>query len=155
VSYQPRTVDLSTIEYFAAAFIFGWGFWILSWGPGEAVSAAAFDFFRNWILLMDIGPPWRVIGITGMIAGLLYAVAICINGRGMYWTPIVRGTSCILAVIFLVNLSASVFQIQPSSTAVYTYGSLSVIYFSIFMANLRRLAHSLELIWERFYGMVA
>lgn len=151
--YPQKTIRLSTVEYYAAGFIFGFGLWVLSWGPDGSVSALAFSSLRASIESIGFGPPFRVLGLLGVSSGALYALGIKINGRGLMWTPIVRGMSCVLAVVFLVNLSLAISQIQPSSTGVYVYMSLAVGYTSLFIANLERFAQSLELIWGRLRGV--
>lgn len=100
-----------------------------------------------------LGPPWRSLGLSGIAVGTIYAIAIQINGRGMMWTPIARGTSCIAAVVFLMNLSVTIMHQQPSSTGVYIYMAMAVGYSLLFILNLDRFAISLELIWERIRGV--
>ncbi|MEJ6397049.1 hypothetical protein [Yoonia sp. 208BN28-4] len=149
--YAARVVPLSVIEYFAAAFIACFGLWVLLWGPDAALSAHAFDELTQ--SAARFGPAWRVIGGGGLLVGAVYGLAIKINGRGAAWTPIVRGVSCVFAVAFLMNLVVSIAQQQPSSTGVYSYGFLTVAYAGLFVANLNRFAHALELIWGRIRGL--
>lgn len=152
-SPDPHFVRLATIEYFAAAAVFGWGLWLLVWGSDSAISSAAFAYLRASVEGWGLGPAWRVLGLLGMASGVLYGVAIKINGAGMMWTPIVRGTTCVGAAIFYVNLVYSIMQVQPSSTGVYSYATISVFYACLFVANLDRFAVSLVLIWERLRGL--
>lgn len=152
-SPDPHFVRLATIEYFAAAAVFGWGLWLLVWGSDSAISSAAFAYLRASVEGWGFGPAWRVLGLLGMASGVLYAIAVKINGAGMMWTPIVRGTTCVGAVIFYANLVYSIMQVQPSSTGVYSYATISVFYACLFVANLDRFAVSLVLIWERLRGL--
>ena len=148
-----RMVSLAWIEYFAACGIFSWGFWTYSWGPDEALSAAAFDGLRASVTSWGLGPAWVVLGLAGMILGAAYACAVKVNGHGMYWTPLVRGASCISAVVFLAHLAISIVGNQPSSTGVFTYSFIAIVYFAIFLANLDRIATSSRLIWRHFRGV--
>ena len=141
-------VHLSTIEYCAAGAMFGWGLWILLWGPGAALSAPAFDILRQSVAPF---PAYRIYGGGAAIVGTLYAVAVTINGSAMYWTPAARVISCLVAVLFLANLTVAIFAAQPSSTGVYTYGTLAILYFALLCANLNRLAVSIDMIWSRVH----
>lgn len=153
-SPDPRLFRLSTAEYIAASAVFGWGLWLLYWGAdGGSISSLAFDYLRSNVESWGLGPAWRVIGVLGMAVGLFYAVAIKINGAGMMWTPIVRGTACVATVVFFANLSYSINQVQPSSTGVFSYAFISGLYAALFVANLDRFAMSLVLIWERLRGL--
>lgn len=149
----PRTITIASADYLAALYIFGLSLWILSWGPDQALSASTFDTLRHNTVSWGLGPPWRPVGIAGMVVSLSYAAAININGRGMYWTPIVRGMACLLAVLFLSNLSLSIAATQPSSTGVFSYMFAALAYSMLFILNLGRFAQSLELIWERVRGV--
>ncbi|WP_146592313.1 hypothetical protein [Puniceibacterium confluentis] len=146
MSSNKAFVHLSTIEYAAAGGIFGWGLWILAWGPGAALSAPAFDALRA---MAQPWPPFRVYGAGSVLIGALYTVAIAINGRGMYWTPAVRLLCCLFAILFLANLTAAIALVQPSSTGVYTYGALTVLYTALLCANLNRFSLSVHMIWGR------
>lgn len=149
----PKMIRLSSVEYFAAALIFGWGLWVLAWGPNAAISAAAFDILRASVEHWGLGPPWRTLGLSSMFVGAIYGLAITINGHGMMWTPIARGSSCVAAVVFLVNLSVTIMQQQPSSTGVLIYMGIAIGYAILFILNLDRFAMSLELIWGRIRGL--
>ncbi|MGY9046054.1 hypothetical protein P775_14295 [Puniceibacterium antarcticum] len=139
-------VNLSTIEYCAASGVLGWGLWILVWGPNAALSAPAFDSLRAMVAPW---PAYRAYGAGAVMLGAFYAVAIAVNGRQMYWTPTVRLLSCLLAVLFLSNLALALALEQPSSTGVYTYGALAILYSALLCANLNRFALSAHMIWSR------
>lgn len=152
-SSNGRYIKLSTVEYCAAAAVIGFGLWVLFWGPDASLSAAAFAELRSNVNALGLGKPYRTVGLSAIIIGALYAVAIKINGDGMYWTPIVRGGACVLVVIFLANLSWSIDKIQQSSTGVFVYGILAAAFFGLFLANLDRIAHALILIGRHIRGI--
>ena len=142
---------MAAVEYFAAGAVLVWGVWVLAWGPGAALSSAAFETLRA--NAGAFGPPWRVVGLGGVIVGAIYGMAIYINGRGRYWTPFVRGLASISVVIFLGNLSISIGQQQGSNTGVVTYALAAAGYFGLFLTNLDRFAQAILLLWERVRGV--
>lgn len=148
-----RMISLAVIEYFAAAGIALWGLWVLYWGTGGAISSAAFDDLRASVEGWGIGPAWRVMGLGGILLGFIYASGVAVNGRGMYWTPLARGGSCLTAVVFLAHLSVSIYNGQESSTGVFTYAFIGVVYVAIFLSNLDRIAQSALMIGRKLRGI--
>lgn len=147
-SHPPiRMIKTSSLEYTGALFLIVFGIWVLSWGPDGAISSAAFDTLRASFAKWDFGKPFRVAGLLAVFVGLFYVVAININGRGMMWTPIVRGTACVFAVSFFLNVSFNIYSSQHSSTGVITYAALSYAYAALFVLNLDRFVLALEIIW--------
>lgn len=139
------TIRLSTIEHWAAAFTTLWGLWVLSWGPGQAIGAAAFADLRASISVFG-GQPWQVVGLGGLLIGTIWNVAIYINGRGIMWTPIVRCFAASLNVLFFAHVARSIILAQPSSTGVFTYAAVALIYTSLVAMNASRAAHSFSLL---------
>jgi len=152
---ETGSVSLTKIDYLASTYFTGFGLWILAWGEGGAISAKAFEHVRDNIHATGLGAPYAVVGLACVFLGLFYAIAVRINGHGMYWTPIARGGACVTISIFMLHFSASIAATQGSSSGVFTYFAAGVVYFSIFIAHLPRISRALILIWERLSGVGA
>jgi len=150
-----RDWSVTGVQTSALPIFTGFGLWILAWGNGGAISAPAFAQVRANVQDMGIGEPYAVLGLACMFLGLIYTIAIKINGHGMYWTPLARGGACVTISIFMLHFSASIAATQVASTGVFSYFAAGVAYFSIFIAHLPRISRALILIWERFSGVGA
>lgn len=145
------SVRLSTIEFFAAFGVFLWGMYVFLFGPDASLSAPAFVHMRSHAAMFDLGAH-VFYGLGAVFVASAYAVAIKVNGQNLYWTPPIRWATCLLTGAFFVQISTAVWQQQPSSTGVVTYGLIGFYFLALSAAHIPRVGHSAALIWERLNG---
>lgn len=138
------TVRLSFIEYMAAFVLLLWGVWLINLPdpyatkyPYAELSERIGGMFGSETLSIPS------IGIYGVSIAIFYAIAIFINGRGLYWTPFIRGLGALSGALFFSYLSMGAQLADIYSAGFPTFGAISGCFFILFYLNLER-------IWDAF-----
>jgi hypothetical protein len=84
----------------------------------QSMDSAAYDVLRTWLTETN----W---GLLFVVTGFCHAVALGINGRA-WWTPFVRTAATSANALIYASFAAGFWAMDPKSTAVWIYSSLSV-----------------------------
>lgn len=151
--HYSMKVNVATVEYCMAVFTFAWGMWAIQFP--ESLNNPAYDVLRQRFALLAFRPfqPADMVGVMGVLAGIFYTVAIFINGRGVIWTPFVRGLGAIFGMFYFGYIAYG-FQSgsSPYSTAILPYTAISSIYFILFYLNLYRVSEAISAIKREIKG---
>jgi hypothetical protein len=146
--YEPHTsivVRLASVEYFAAALTAVWGMWLMAL-PNVAAETGVYAVFIDKFAWLSFGALTdnQTLGLIGLLVGIFYAVAIRINGKGITWTPFMRGFGALSGTFFFSYMWRGAFSHSPYSAGVPTFFFLSIGFFTLFYLNLGR-------VWEALY----
>lgn len=146
--HQMRQITHSTLEYRAASFTILWGVWLLC-GNETSLDAMAFTVLRETWQSAFPGPVNISVGLTAVLTGVLYIVAIAINGKGATWTPITRLLCSGFNVAFFATVSFSIARVDFWSPGTLTYAAIACGFFTLFTYNTKRVEQSFSLIKGR------
>lgn len=141
MKYQ-KFATRAALEYIAALGTVCFGAWLLA-GDDTSLDAHAFAHIRRvwgWFGF----DPRVVLGAVSLTLGLIYAAAVYVNGRGMWWTPLARTACAGFNVVLYASFAYSIATVDVFSTGVSTYSYRAFLSLLLFGWGLDVAAYSVE-----------
>lgn len=114
---MKKHFQLRAIEWWSAAVMAGWGFWVLAFPTIFELNPA----MTGLAAIM----PQQVWGLVALGAGIIRLGALLINGM-WYRTPTIRWSCSMLSVLIWFIMASVFFRSSVPNTGVIIYGGLMI-----------------------------